>query len=62
MTTALGTESWHGTTGGYTNHLCHCDRCTAEWTAYARDRRNYIRAFGEPLPPGWRELLGRKDA
>jgi hypothetical protein len=22
-------EPWHGTSGGYTNHACHCAACTA---------------------------------
>lgn len=33
------TETWHGTTGGYTNHGCRCDRCRKATTDYHRERR-----------------------
>lgn len=26
-------ETWHGTSGGYTNHKCRCDECRAAWAA-----------------------------
>ena len=36
------TERWHGTAGGYTNHLCRCGPCTAAWRvscASGKERR-----------------------
>lgn len=27
-------ERWHGTRGGYTNHGCRCEACTAAHTKY----------------------------
>lgn len=27
-------EPWHGTAGGYTNHGCRCDDCSAAHSAY----------------------------
>jgi hypothetical protein len=32
-----GTERWHGTCGGYSNHSCGCDPCRAAWTARFSD-------------------------
>jgi hypothetical protein len=28
-------EPWHGTRGGYTNHKCRCEACSACNTAYS---------------------------
>lgn len=32
-------DTYHGTTGGYTNHSCRCTECKQAWAAY--QRRNY---------------------
>lgn len=37
-------EKWHGTAGGYTNHKCRCDACTAAWRDYHRTR-GYMRTY-----------------
>ncbi|MEZ0493180.1 hypothetical protein AB2L28_13135 [Kineococcus sp. TBRC 1896] len=29
----------HGSANGYRNLRCRCERCTAAWTTYQRDRR-----------------------
>ena len=34
-----GPGPWCGTTGGYTNHKCRCNRCRAAWNAYMRSWR-----------------------
>ncbi|MEZ0165991.1 hypothetical protein AB2L27_14625 [Kineococcus sp. LSe6-4] len=34
-----GHDARHGTANGYRNLGCRCERCTAAWTAYQRDRR-----------------------
>jgi len=35
----IGPESWHGTTGGTSNHKCKCLACRKVWTAYCLRRR-----------------------
>lgn len=35
----------HGTIGGYTNHDCHCDRCSAAWAEYMAGYRSENRAY-----------------
>lgn len=36
---AEGSEPWHGTTGGATNHDCKCLPCRKAWAAYVARRR-----------------------
>lgn len=35
-----GSEEWHGTPSGYTNHRCRCDSCKAGYKAYHDEWRN----------------------
>lgn len=47
-------EPWHGTTGGYRNHACGCDRCRAAQADALRDWRGRRRAAvvrSRGLPP-----------
>lgn len=32
----IGSERWHGTSNGYTNHNCRCILCTAANSEYGR--------------------------
>lgn len=50
----------HGTMGMYVNELCRCDECREANAAYSRDRRDFIREFGE-LVPGWRDHLRKRN-
>lgn len=43
MTLALD-DPRHGTTNGYSNLGCHCDRCKAAW---AKDHLNYMHSSPE---------------
>jgi hypothetical protein len=52
-----GSERWHGTAGGYTNHRCRCSACTAAWAEYhqkhgAQDRYRKRYRDVECLVPG----------
>lgn len=38
-TILVGGADWHGTTGGYNNHKCRCDRCTQAFKEYRRKKR-----------------------
>jgi len=55
-----GTEPWHGTAGGYTNHHCGCSRCrdaaNQYWREHARKLRDQAgrRHNGHQLVP-WRK-------
>lgn len=40
-------EPWHGTSGGYANHHCRCDRCKRAWSDYCAD---YFEALAENVP------------
>ena len=38
-TPSPGAERWHGTTTGYVNHKCRCERCRAAWARYHSEYR-----------------------
>lgn len=39
MTAVEDDVTWHGTTGGYSNHGCRCPQCRKAWAAYCRKRK-----------------------
>ncbi len=39
-----GSEPWHGTIGGASNHCCACSRCREVWRAYQREWQRKKRA------------------
>lgn len=43
----MGAEAWHGTPGGYSNHRCRCEACTAAASEY---RRQYFERHPEKRP------------
>jgi hypothetical protein len=51
---------WHGTTNGYTNHCCHCDRCRAAYRAYSNVWRKQPHV-AERIRVRSRELAKRPD-
>lgn len=46
--TELRHETWHGTTGGYTNHRCRCDDCRAANAETQRESKR--RRLEKPIP------------
>jgi len=43
-----GTEPWHGTEGGYTNHRCGCPRCRGVYNEAQAERA--AAAGDRPIP------------
>lgn len=37
------TKDYHGTSGGYTNHKCRCDKCKAAFAAYMAKFRERVK-------------------
>lgn len=43
------TARWHGTSGGYSNHKCRCEKCRAAWAERIRRSKESRRL--KPVPP-----------
>src|SRR4051794_28564501 len=51
-------EPWHGTPGGYSNHLCRCQDCTDAWAIRCRV---YHRRYREKKARGSYPMIDPQD-